>query len=137
MKQNTALAYFKALEEGDPYAENALNRERQAVEQVCAERNWTPEWHGQGGPGWEELTEQLDRSDVTVVVLYSVLHFTRRMQVLVEFVTKCQQHDIDVVTVAEGIDTGNDGWEQVIQVLTLILPPSEIYAYQPRRSPSK
>ncbi len=137
MKRNTALAYFKPPAKSDPYAEVALAQERKAVEQVCAERNWTPEWYERGGPGWEALTAQLDRLDVVAVVAYSLTRFTRRLRVLASFLSECQQRGIDVVTVDEGLDTSNGGWEQMSQVLAIPSTPAEFPGtYLRRSSPS-
>ncbi len=138
MKRNIALVYYKSPVEYNPDAEIALSQERKAMERVCAERNWIPEWYERGGPGWEALTAQLDRSDVAAVVAYSTVRLTRRLQVLVSFFSECQQHGVDVVTVADGIDTSNSGWEPVNQVLTMILAPDKLSGrHTRRRSPSK
>ena len=134
MKRNTALAYFKPPAKSDPYAEVALAQERKAVEQVCIERNWTPEWYERGGPGWEALTAQLDRPDVVAVVAYSLTRLTRRLLVLVNFLSKCQQRDIDVVTVDGGLDTINGGWEQMSQILAMLSTPAEFPGTYLRRS---
>ena len=93
-----------------------LDRQREACERAVRERGWelVGDYHdadtsafrpGVPRPGWEELTAAVVARDVDAVVVWKLDRAFRRLKEGVDFLDVCQENDVAVVSVTEGIDT--------------------------------
>ena len=71
-------------------------------------------------PGWQALLSQLDRPDVAGVISYSFSRMYRNLLQFLTFLDRCEQLNLQILTVKETIDTSSAIGRAMVSILMLI-----------------
>ena len=128
MKRKVALGYIRKSLVRTASDEISPAKQRQALEHLCAMRDWTPEWYEdaeghrsgrseKGRPGWKVLKAQLGRSDVVAVVSYSLSRCSRDLRHFLDFLDECERHELTIATLKENVDTRSAMGRMLVNIL--------------------
>ncbi|MFG1780927.1 recombinase family protein [Rhodococcus oryzae] len=124
-----AAVYLRQSQDrdGDGYG---IDRQREDVERLIAARGWTV--HAEyvdndvsatsrkPRPQFLRMLAAVDAGDVDVIVSRHVDRLLRRLSELEELLSRCEAHNVSIVTAADSVDTSTDGGRLVARILASV-----------------